>query len=109
MLLGEEGVGKSTLIVWLMAQLTQGKLAGDCSGAPVHCGIIGDEDDFDRIWTPKFHAADADVAYVHYIERSNFGYIDLTADRDKLKAAVQEFDIEFLYLDQLLDNLGSQH
>lgn len=106
LLLGEEGIGKGTLIRWVMAQLTQGKLEGDSVGDPMQVGIIGDEDDFNSVWTPGLQAVEADFARVHYIDRPEFGYIELESDQEKIATVVEEFDLGFLYLDQLSDNLG---
>ena len=106
LLLGEEGVGKGTLIRWVIAQLTLGKLDGEYRGTPIHVGIIGDEDDFNNVWTPGLDVVEADPEYVHYIDRPDFGYIELDEDQERIAAVVREFEIHFLYLDQLSDNLG---
>lgn len=106
LLLGAEGVGKGTFVAWLIAQLTKGTLPGDLRGEPAHVAIIGDEDSFDDVWTPRLHVAGADLSYVHTIERPDGGYIDFGMDRDRLAALVDEWDFALFYLDQILDNLG---
>ena len=44
LLLGNEGVGKGTLIAWLIARLTRGEIPGDLRGRPISVGVLGDED-----------------------------------------------------------------
>jgi hypothetical protein len=106
LLLGNEGIGKGTLVAWLMAGLTRGELPGDLRGQPVAVGILGDEDSFDGVWTPRLHAAGADLALVVQIERPDGGFVSLREDHAKLRAAVTAEDIRVLFFDQLLDNLG---
>jgi len=106
LLLGNEGVGKGTLIVWVIARLTRGELPGDLRGQPVGVGVLGDEDSFDDVWTPRLHAAGADLARVVQIERPDGGFVNIREDREKLGQVVTENQIRVLFLDQLLDNLG---
>jgi len=106
LLLGAEGVGKGTLVVWLVAQLTRGRLPGDLDGQPVGVGILGDEDGFDDVWTPRLHAAGADLARVRQIERPDGGFVQLREDRAKLADVATNEGLRVLFLDSLLDNLG---
>ncbi len=106
LLLGNEGVGKGTLVAWLIARLTHGELPGDLEGQPVAVGILGDEDSFDGVWTPRLHAAGADLRLIFQIERPDGGFVNLREDHEKLRAAVSEGGIRVLFFDQLLDNLG---
>jgi len=107
LLIGNEGVGKGTLIAWLIARLTCGELDGDLRGQPVGVGIIGDEDSFDHVWTPRLHAASADLARIVQIERPDGGFVDVREDREKLAHVVKQRPLGFLFCDQLLDNLGA--
>jgi hypothetical protein len=106
LLVGNEGVGKGATFAWIAGRLTHGELPGDYSGQPIGVGIIGDEDSFDQVWTPRLHAAGADLERVVQIERPDTGFVNLKEDRDKLAAVVQENHLGFLFLDALLDNLG---
>lgn len=56
---GRGGIGKSTVMAWLIAQLTQGKLPGDFYGEPVPVGIIAGEDDKEFTLEPRLAAAGA--------------------------------------------------
>jgi hypothetical protein len=106
LLVGNEGVGKGATFSWVAARLTHGELPGDYRGKPIGVGIIGDEDSFDQVWTPRLHAAGADLSRVVQIERPDSGFVNLKEDRDKLAAVVRDEGLGFLYLDALLDNLG---
>lgn len=106
LLLGDEGVGKGTTAAYLMARWTEGRLPGDLEGEPVSVAVLGDEDSFDHVWTPRLHVAGADLNRVFQIERPDGGMVTLREDRDRLAAVIQERGIRVLYLDALLDNLG---
>jgi hypothetical protein len=106
LLLGNEGVGKGVLVAWLIARLTHGDLPGDLRRMPVVVGVLGDEDSFDDVWTPRLHAAGADLSRVRQLERPDGGFVDIREDRGKLQEAVDLEQIRVLYFDQLLDNLG---
>jgi len=106
LLVGNEGVGKGTLIAYLVAQLTTGRLPGDLYGQPVAVGILGDEDSFDDVWAPRLHAAGADLSRVCQIERPDGGYVELREDRAKLAAVARAEGLRVLFLDALLDHLG---
>ncbi len=107
LIVGQEGAGKGTLACWIFAQLTRGTLPGSLYGKPARVGIIGDEDSFEGVWTPRLHAAGADLDCVKSIERGDGSLIELAADRERLVPIVGELDIRLLYLDQLTDNLGA--
>lgn len=106
LLVGNEGVGKGATFSWIAARLTLGELPGDYRDKAVGVGIIGDEDSFDQVWTPRLHAAGADLSRVVQIERPDSGFVNLKEDRDKLAAVVTDEGLGFLFLDALLDNLG---
>ncbi len=106
LLIGEEGIGKGTLVPWLFARLTRGKLRGDLHGEPVTVAVIADEDDFDTVWTPRLYAAKADLRRVELWEPPDDGYITLGGDKDRIRDAVDDSGARVLYLDSLVDNLG---
>jgi hypothetical protein len=107
LLIGNEGVGKGTLIAWVIARLTRGELPGDLRGQPVNVGVLGDEDSFDDVWVPRLHAAGADLEGVVQIERPDGGFVNVSEDREKLAATIQQQGLRVLFFDQLLDNLGA--
>jgi hypothetical protein len=106
LLLGNEGIGKSTLVAWVIGQVTRGELPGDLRGRPMGVGVLGDEDSFDDVWTPRLHAAGADLTRVVQIERPDGGFVNIREDRERLAAVVREHELGLLFFDQLLDNLG---
>lgn len=106
LLIGNEGVGKGTLAAWVIARLTRGELAGGLHGKPVVVGVVGDEDSFSGVWTPRLHAAGADLTRVKALDKPNGGYVAIREDRDRLASAIDLEQIRFLFFDQLLDNLG---
>lgn len=104
LLIGEEGIGKGTLIPWVIARLTRGTLPGDLKGIKTTVAVVADEDDFDRVWTPRLYAAKANLKRVEILEPPGDGYITLGDPR--LTDAVEQSGAKFVYLDSLVDNLG---
>jgi AAA domain len=106
LLIGPEGEGKGTLMPWVFASLSRGRLSGSLYGKQVTVAIIADEDDFHEIWTPRLYVAGADLSKVQRIRQPDGGYIALGANRDQIAEAVEACGAKLLYLDALLDNLG---
>ncbi len=107
LLLGNEGIGKGCLAAWFIGQLTRGTLPGELHGHRAAVGVLADEDSFDDVWTPRLHAAGADLNLVHHIERPDGGFVHVRDDRERLARAVGERNLRLLFLDALLDNLGA--
>jgi len=107
LLIGNEGIGKGTVLAWLIARLTRGELPGDFFGQPVGVGVLGDEDSWNDVWAPRLHAAGADLPRVFQIERPDGGYVNLAEDRERLGVVVRQQGIGLLFFDQMLDNLGA--
>jgi hypothetical protein len=106
LLIGEEGIGKGHLIAWMAARITRGELPGDLRGKPRLVAFIGDEDSWDRIWTPRLIAAGADLSFVKNIKAGKHGAIDVKGDADSILSYVKRENVALVYFDQLLDNLG---
>jgi hypothetical protein len=107
LIVGEEGIGKGTLAAWMLARLTRGELRGDLYETPCNVAVIADEDSFQDVWTPRLHAASADLNRVRRISKPDGEYLELAADQAHLKAAVEEHDFSALYLDAVVDNVGA--
>lgn len=107
LIVGVEGAGKGTLACWIFAKLTQGKLPGDLYGRPSTIVLVGDEDGFSDVWTPRLHAAKADLDRVKLVERGDGSLIELGPDRQHLGEIIEQEEVRLLYLDQLTDNLGA--
>jgi hypothetical protein len=107
LIVGVEGSGKGTLACWIFSKLTRGELPGNLYGVPSTVAIVGDEDGFGDVWTPRLHAAGADLNRIKLIERGDGSLVELAADRERLADVVSAESIRLLYLDQLTDNLGA--
>jgi len=108
LLVGEEGAGKGTLIAWLAAKLTRGELDGDLLGRPVRVLIMGDEDDFHRVWTPRLHVANADFAMVGCLKGKFGSTLTFPSGIPKLREVVSARGTEVVICDQILDNLDPE-
>ncbi len=106
LLIGDEGAGKGTFLSWLIAQFTHGALPGDYRGKPAKVLIVGDEDGFDNVWTPRLLAAGADLELVLDLPAGDNGDIVLSRDDDALRTVIVEHQIDVVVFDQFLDNLG---
>lgn len=106
LLIGEEGIGKGNLVAWIAAHVTRGTLPGNLSGKTRRVLIIGDEDSFDHIWTPRLEVAGADLDQVAQVVSGPNGVLDVKEDVDSLRLLVKREQIALVYFDQLLDNLG---
>ncbi len=107
LILGAEGVGKSTLAAWMIARLTHGDLPGDLRGEPINVAVVGDEDSFSHVWVPRLHAAGADLGRVKALDLPEGGFIELRADQERLATAVDLEQIGLAYFDSLIDHMGS--
>lgn len=108
LLVGAEGIGKSTLVAWLIAQITQGTLPGDGQGKPGRVLIVADEDGFDEVWVPRLYAAGADLDLVDVLEEDDDDLLDIGRDSGTLGRWVKRGDYRLLFIDALLDVLGRQ-
>jgi hypothetical protein len=106
LVIGEEGIGKGNLAAWIAARITRGELPGNLHGKPRSITLIGDEDSWDHIWTPRLHSAGADLARTTYIEAGSNGIFEVRRDADALLDYVKDSRIALVFFDQLLDNLG---
>lgn len=104
LLVGEEGVGKGTVMSWVISRATRGELDGDDGGKPVNVLIIGDEDGFESVWVPRIYAAGGDLSRLRTLDDGE--YLDDLAQRaDDLSAAVEREEIGLIVLDQVLDHV----
>ena len=108
LLIGNEGVGKGTLICWVLAQLTHGRLTGDLRHSKVTVAVVCDEDSWDDVWTPRLHAAGADIPKrVVRLDRADGEPLTLTESRDDIAHCVRELGVRAIFFDALIDNLGA--
>jgi hypothetical protein len=110
---GEEGIGKTTVGVRIIADLTRGALPGEHSGKPQHVLIIGTEDGIEDVFTPRLKEAGADLGCVHFIRaRITFdGSSDdviLPRDLQVIGRAVDEYGAAFIWIDSLVTRLPDE-
>jgi len=107
---GEEGIGKSTVLTRLAADVTRGTLAGDLEGQPRHVLIIAPEDHFEAVAVPRLEQAGADLTKVTCVEAAvALGEIDrdvvIPRDLALIEATVREFGTALVWVDSLVTTL----
>ncbi|MGH2964410.1 MAG: AAA family ATPase [Solirubrobacterales bacterium] len=105
LVVGEEGVGKGTVMAWLVARASRGELEGDLKGEPVNTLIIGDEDGFESVWVPRLYAAGGDLGRLRTLDDGEY-LDDLSARADDLSIAIERDEIGLIVLDQVLDHVN---
>ena len=112
LLAGREGLGKSTLCVWLAAQVTRGTLAGQSLGTPASVLWVTSEDDPGYNVVPRLMAAGADLDRVHFLEVKllSGGTVPpvLPLDLEKVEAAIREVGAVLMVVDPLVSVLDSR-
>lgn len=103
LLAGREGLGKSTLAVWIAAKVTQGTLPGELFGTPRHVIYLATEDDPAFTVAPRLKAAGADLDRVLFLsvhtETSTEGVVSLPSDMAELERVIAEHDVALVVLD----------
>jgi len=107
LLTGREGVGKSTIALWIAAQLTRGTLPGIYEGTPKTVVVYAAEDDIGRTINPRLEAAGADMDRVQIIiEVTSIEgmetVLDMPEDKQRLTEACADPDVVLLILDPLV-------
>lgn len=88
LLAGPEGVGKSTFLAWLIANVTRGTLQGDMHGRPMRVLIAALEDDEGSTLRPRLEAAGADLDLVCIIDAGEDA-LDLHEHLDSIRAEIE--------------------
>jgi hypothetical protein len=112
LLAGREGIGKSTLAYWLVAQITRGKLPGELFGKPRAVLIAATEDSWEHTIVPRLIAARADLDKVFRVAVRSVDevYVGMNVIKDLklLEQAAVQVDAGLLLLDPLMSRLGDQ-
>ncbi|OAN29001.1 hypothetical protein A4X17_05285 [Plantibacter sp. H53] len=112
LLAGREGIGKSTLAYWLVAQITRGRLPGELSGKPRAVLIAATEDSWEHTIVPRLIAARADLDKVFRVavRSADEVYVGMNVIKDLklLEQAAAQVDAGLLLLDPLMSRLGDQ-
>jgi hypothetical protein len=104
---GREGIGKSLLLTWMIAQITRGELPGAYFGEPRPVFYCATEDSWQHTVVPRLIAAgaDRDLVYrveVESIETSMRIELTLPRDCDLLGAEIKRTDAAMVALDPMM-------
>ncbi|HLR93095.1 MAG TPA: AAA family ATPase [Jiangellaceae bacterium] len=109
LLAGREGLGKSTLTAWLVAQVTRGTLPGGQQGTPRSVIIAATEDSWEYTLVPRLIAAGADLDRVLRIDvQTAAGFttgLSLPRDLPALADTARDHDVALLVLDPIMSRL----
>ncbi|MGG7101017.1 AAA family ATPase [Rhodococcus sp. 24CO] len=113
LLAGREGLGKSTLAVWLAASVTRGSLKGELYGTPRNVIYLCTEDDPGYTVRPRLQAADANLDRVQFVNvRTDGGEADgtvsLPGDLRELERLIAEHDVALVVLDAATSVMDSR-
>jgi AAA domain len=104
-LAGTEGIGKGTLLAWLIAQLTRGGLPGQLRGRPARVLWLGDEDSWTHVVGPRLHAAGADLALVEEMISSDGRLFNVHQDAAELERIIAAGPFDVVVFEALLDHM----
>jgi hypothetical protein len=109
---GREGLGKSTIAYWLVAEVTRGRLPGAHFGQPRAVIIAATEDSWAHTIVPRLMAADADLDRVFRVDVTTVAGVHTTLslprDLAAMKRGIEEVDAAVILLDPLVSRLDSK-
>lgn len=112
LLAGREGLGKSTVAIDLVAQVSRGEMEGEYVGCPRDVVYIASEDSREHTIVPRLIAAAADLDRVHFIDVARIdGSVDrlvLPLDTDALAEFLKFNDVGLTVLDAATSVLDSR-
>jgi hypothetical protein len=109
-LAGREGVGKSTLAYWIVAQVTRGTLPGEHFGHPAAVLVAATEDSWAHTIIPRLIAAGANLEMVYRVDVTTDTAdleISLPHDIGAVGEAARQTGATLLLLDPLMSRLSS--
>jgi hypothetical protein len=108
LIVGSEGLGKTAIALWMIAQATQGRLPGCFSGEPVNAVLLTPEDDPSRTIRPRLEAAGADLSKVFDLKmragESDVGF-SLPGDTAEIAQALIQSKARVIFSDPLASML----
>ncbi len=104
---GREGDGKTLLVCWLAARITQGQLIGERRNQPADVVYVGLEDDRSTVIKPRLVAAGADPDRFHFVDLTTDQPFALDTDMADLGTACNGLDIGLIVFDPLDAHLGA--
>jgi hypothetical protein len=111
LLVGKPGLGKTTLLTDLAAQLTKGRLPGKWYGEPQPVIFATAEDSLAQTLVPRLLAAGADTDLVHFVKVTNDGLdamLTLPDDVEALAAEAARTGARLIGVDPLVAFLGGK-
>jgi Bifunctional DNA primase/polymerase, N-terminal/AAA domain len=103
---GTEGLGKSSLGVYLAAKVSTGKLSGAWHGTPRNTLYVAVEDSWKHTVVPRLIAANADLGRIARFDivtdTDEAISLSLPHDNNKLEETIRENDIALVVLDPLM-------
>lgn len=109
---GQPGVGKSTLIIDLIARASRGAPMPDGSllDEPIDCVIIGSEDGIADTVVARLIAADADLSRVFFptSELDDGNLVTLPDEIDVLRRYVEERNVRWIHLDAIMGSMSGK-
>lgn len=106
---GRQGLGKSTLIASLAADLSRGQLDGELAGEPCGVMLVSYEDHPRSTTVPRLMAAGADLERVLVLTAEEDGRPDLVSvpgDLERIASAAVDSGARLLAIDPLVAALG---
>jgi DNA polymerase III delta prime subunit len=111
LLAGREGLGKSTLALYVAARVTRGELEGEWFGTPRHVVVVATEDDWGVTVVPRLIAAGADLSLVSRVEAELapdlLTDLVLPADTAELANVCIRHSVALVILDPLMSRINS--
>jgi hypothetical protein len=109
LLAGREGLGKSSIAYWIVAQVTRGRLPGQSLGEARAVLIAATEDDWEHTIVPRLMAAGADLDLVYRLEvitsEETHASLTLPADNAEVEAIIRETGAALVLLDPLMSRI----
>lgn len=111
-IVGEPGLGKSTLVYDLAAKLSRGELDGDLYTQPAHVLIVTYEDHIASVVRPRLEAAGAELGHVHAIgikeADGTEGLLTLPDDIELIRQAIERTGARLLTVDPIVASLSGE-
>lgn len=108
---GREGIGKSLLLVWLIARITRGELPGIHYGTARPVIYAATEDSWERTIAPRLIAAGADLALVYradvVTEAGRLDALSLPQDCSTLAGEIDRHGVAMLAMDPLMSAIAA--
>jgi putative DNA primase/helicase len=110
LLVGEGGLGKSTLTDDFIAKATRGLLPGDLFGVPIDV-LIATAEDALAVVKARLMAAGAELERVHFVTIRRAGVegdLELGIDLERVRHAIRKTGARLLVIDPLGAHIGSE-